>query len=246
MRAERVAFGGAPPPLSRASVHLWRIALDQPTALVDLLATTLSDDERLRADRYHFEHDRRRFVVARGALRALLGLYSGLAPREVGFVYGSQGKPALVPTGADDLRFNLSHSHELAVCAVTRGREIGVDLERIRPLPDLEQIAAQYFSARENATLCALPAAQRTAAFFDCWTRKEAYVKATGQGLTLALDAFDVSLAPGEAARLLRVAGDLAEVARWRLQALAIAAGYAATLAAEGQDWEPVDCAWLA
>lgn len=222
--------------LPGGEVHVWRAALDPPAGLVRRLAQTLSADESERAGRFHFERDRRRFIVGRGVLRALLGRYLGLEPPQLRFGYGPQGKPhladALETVDADALRFNLAHSHELALYAFTRGREIGVDLEHIRALPDAGQIAARFFSAGENAAWLALPESQRLEAFFNCWTRKEAYLKAGGDGLARPLDQFEVSLAPGEAVAL-RVQGQVEETARWRLQAIDAADGYIAALAVE-------------
>jgi 4'-phosphopantetheinyl transferase len=231
-----------PPPadlrLADDDVHLWRASLDQPEPGVRQLVGTLCDDERARAERYRFEQDRRRYIVAHGALRAILGRYLGLPPHQVQFSYGPHGKPYLSQgSSRSPLQFNLSDSHELALYAFTRGRRIGVDLEHVRPMPDADQIAARFFSPRENAAWQALPPDQRQGAFFRCWTRKEAYVKALGEGLAQPLDEFDVTLAPGEPARLLHVEGDPQAAARWTLTTLVPAPGYAAALAVEGIDW---------
>jgi 4'-phosphopantetheinyl transferase len=212
---------------------------------VDRFFRTLSPDEVERAERFRFERHRRRFVVGRGVLRALLGRYLGVEPARISFGYGARGKPhlsgALSGTG---VRFNLAHSHEMALYVVTRGRDVGIDLEHVRPMPDAEDIGARFFSPHEHEILCALPPGQRLGAFFDCWTRKEAYIKATGDGLARPLDEFDVSLAPGEPARLLRVAEDPAEVDRWSLQALSPDAGYAAALVVEGRGWRLACWCW--
>jgi 4'-phosphopantetheinyl transferase len=162
-------------------------------------------------------------------LRRLLGGFLGLEPERVELRYGPHGKPCV-----EGLRFNLAHSHELALYAFSRGRELGVDLERIRPLRDAAAIAERYFSAEENAVLRSLPEIQRHEAFFRCWTRKEAYLKALGDGLARPLDSFDVTLAPGEPARLLRVQGAPDEAARWSLLHLDPAPGFVGALAAEG------------
>ncbi len=224
--------------LSDNEIHVWRASLDQPAAYVGQLRQTLSPDERSRAERFQFERDRRRFIVGRGVLRAILGYYLSLDPGRLQFRYGPRGKPCLSEElGGDTLQFNLAHSHELALYAFTAGREIGIDLEYIRPIPDIEQIAARFFSASENATWRILPANQKQEAFFNCWTRKEAYLKATGNGLAQPLDQFDVSLAPGEPVRLLRVRGASEEVSRWSLAALTPAPGYVAAVAIEGHDW---------
>jgi 4'-phosphopantetheinyl transferase len=150
------------------------------------------------------------------------------------FGYNPYGKPALVgEEGEKGLRFNVSHSHGLALYAITRGREIGVDLERIRPFPDLIGLAERFFSPKEVAALRTLPAPMQTEAFLTCWTRKEAYIKAKGEGLSLPLSQFEVSLAPGEPSALLRTQWDALEASRWSLHALTPGPGYVAALAVE-------------
>ncbi|HZP83813.1 MAG TPA: 4'-phosphopantetheinyl transferase superfamily protein [Chthonomonadaceae bacterium] len=213
-------------------VHVWRGSLVQPAAFVESLATTLSPDERARAAAFYFERDRQRFLVGRGLLRALLSAYLGIPARRIAFTYGPRGKPALSEACGCDLTFNVSHSHDLALYAITRARRIGVDIERIREL-DVEGVAARFFSPAEIAALRALPAQERPAAFFRCWTRKEAFVKARGDGLALPLNQFDVSLTPG-AARLSSIRWDTEEAARWHLEELSVGGHYVAALAVEG------------
>jgi 4'-phosphopantetheinyl transferase len=238
-----------PPPaeltLSSAQVHVWRVGLEPDASSVEQLQRSLSADESQRAARFYFEPDRRRFIVARGALRDILGRYLGMPPSELGFCYSSYGKPALahVP-GEGRLRFNVSHSYELALVAVTRDREVGVDLEYLRLDIACEEIAAHFFSARERASLRALPAEVKHQAFFNCWTRKEAYIKAHGEGLSLPLDQFDVSLAPGEPAALLATRHDYRDARRWSLQALMPGPGYAAAVAVGGQGWDLTCWQW--
>ncbi|MFL7793851.1 MAG: 4'-phosphopantetheinyl transferase superfamily protein [Anaerolineae bacterium] len=220
--------------LSSDDVHIWCASLEQPDGRVHRLAQTLSGDEMARAERFRFEGDRRRFIVSRGVLRAILGQYLGIEPSHLNFSYGQHGKPSLAAGfGGDALRFNLAHSHELALYAFTRGREVGVDLERVRPLPDAGEIAARFFSRRENAELEGIPDCRKLEAFFTYWTCKEAYIKATGDGLARNLDQVEVSLAPGPA-RLLSVGGALEEAARWSLLAMNPASGYVAAVAFEG------------
>jgi len=219
-------------------VHVWRAVLDVPESQVRSLWDTLTADECQRAERYVFEKDRTHFVVARGLLRVLLGCYLRQDPPHLRFIYGPHGKPALATdTGGGALHFNVSHSHGLALYAITRGREVGVDVERIRPEVAQEKIAERFFSPREVTVLRALPAVLQATAFFACWTRKEAYIKATGAGLALPLGQFDVSLAPDEPAALLRTAWDPQEAARWALQDLAPAPDYRAAVAVAGYDW---------
>ena len=194
-------------------------------------AAVLSDDERARADRFACERDRRRFVVARAGLRRVLGARLGARPESVELVYGAHGKPALAPRFADcDLRFNLSHRDDLAVYAISSGREIGVDVEAIHEIPDADPIAARFFSAREYEEYRALDPHDRPRAFFNCWTGKEAFVKAIGDGVFHALDRFDVTLAPGEPARILRVEDTPGEECGWRLERFFPAAGFVAAV----------------
>lgn len=226
------------PALGRGDVHVWRTGLDQPAGAVALLAESLSGDERDRAARFYFERDRRRFTVARGELRALLGAYLGVPAAAIAFDYGSHGKPRLAGAlAAGDLRFNVSHSAGVALYAVARGREVGVDVEGHREDFATAEIAERFFSPAERGALAALPLDRRCAAFFACWSRKEAYIKARGLGLSLALDGFDVSLAPGEPAALLATRDDPAERDRWTLRALDPGPGLAGAIAAEGRDW---------
>jgi 4'-phosphopantetheinyl transferase len=220
--------------LTPGSIHIWRAALEQPASVLAQLARTLSPDESARAARFHFERDQRHFTVGRGILRNLLAGYLSLPPAALAFTYGPQNKPTLATSLSVDLRFNLSHSHGQALFAFTIGREIGVDLEAIRRLDDAAAIARRFFSAQEYTTLMSLPTGQQPEGFFNCWTRKEAYIKALGQGLSHPLNAFDVSLKPGEPAALLAVRGDPHEVARWSMLALTPVAGYVAALVVEG------------
>lgn len=224
--------------LGSKTVHVWRANLDQNPSQIALFQNSLDDDERSRADRFYFSRDRERFIVARGILRAILGRYSNRAPNSLSFRYSNHGKPVLVSeSDLDAIRFNLSHSHGEALYAVSRGREIGVDLEFIRGDLEAEQIAERFFSHSENETLRALPLSLRRYAFFLCWTRKEAYIKARGEGLSMPLDQFDVSLIPDEPAALLSIQSDSDEAHRWSLRNLNPADGYAAALAAKGHDW---------
>lgn len=209
------------------------------------LEQTLSDDERRRAGRYYFQSDCEHFIVARGVLRSILSSYLGVEAHELRFGYGAYGKPSLMlPSDAADLRFNLSHAGGLALYAVTRDRAIGIDLEYLRADMECMQIAARFFSPREHAMLCALPAAARLEAFFTCWTRKEAYIKARGEGMALPLDQFDVSLTPGEPAQLLGVRRDLDDPGLWSLQGFSPRPGYIAAVAVEGHDWHLTRRLW--
>jgi 4'-phosphopantetheinyl transferase len=228
-------------------VHVWCAFLDQPAARAQQLAQTLSADERMRAERFYFERDRKRFIVGRGLLRTILGCYLGIAPNRLQFCYGPRGKPDLAEIcGGRKLCFNLSHSQGLALYGITRDRKIGIDLEHIRPISKTEQIAERFFSVRENAVFRALPPSKKQVAFLNCWTRKEAYLKAIGEGLVRSLEQIEVSLAPGEPARLLSIEGDLQSAERWILQELTPALGYVAALVVEGYGWRLKCWQWTA
>jgi 4'-phosphopantetheinyl transferase len=220
-------------------VHVWKVGLDLPEETTSALRRVLSPDERARADRFHFARDRARYTVAHAALRRVLARYVAAPAGGLRFTTNEYGKPALAgEAAARDVRFNLSHSHALAVVAVTSGREVGVDVERVRPDVECMEIAGHYFSARESASLASLPASLRVQGFFACWTRKEAYIKATGLGLSQALDRFDVSLEPGPGAALLGCADDPTAATRWTMRDLEPAPGYAGALVVEGSDWD--------
>lgn len=223
-----------------SDVHVWRAALDVGTSCAGKFHPMLSEDEQTRAGRFYFRKDRERFIVARGLLRSILGCYLNIEPGHVRFEYGAYGKPALAPElGAQGIRFNLSHSDGLALYAIARGREVGVDVEQLRPDFAGSEIAKRFFSAREVSMLFALPENLRVEAFFHCWTRKEAYIKARGEGLTLPLSDFDVSLIPGEPARLLYTSAGPKETSRWNLGQLNVSeCDFVAALAVEGHDWQ--------
>ena len=190
-------------------------------------AGVLSDAERQRATRFAFDRDARRFILARARLRQLLAARLGERPESVELVYGAHGKPALARRFADcDLRFNVSHRDEVAVYAFSSGRAIGIDVEAVRAVPHADAIAAHLFSDRENAAYRALDPRDRPLGFFHCWTRKEAFVKALGDGLCHPLDRFDVSLAPGEPAAVLRVEDMPGDRCGWRLQSFSPAPGF--------------------
>ncbi len=222
--------------LGRQEVQLWTVSLDAPPDHGQSHLACLSEDERERAKRYRFEQDRSRFVAARAALRRILGGCVGLPAAEVVFEYGAYGKPALAGGLSGEVQFNLSHCEGLALIAVTSGRRVGVDLERIRSAVAKEALAERFFSDVEVAALRALPPEQQDEAFFACWTRKEAYIKARGDGLSIPLDAFSVSLIPGEPPALLDCSGFPDDVGGWSLQSFTPAPGFVAALAVEGGD----------
>ena len=217
-------------------IHVWYASLDQPVATFQRLTQTLSMNERTRAKRFHFKQDKKRFIVGRGILRTILGCYLRIEPSRLQFCYGENGKPALANTlGKGAIHFNLSHSDGLALYFFSQDREIGVDIERVHDIDDIEQIARCFFSVRENVMFRALPKSKKKEAFFNCWTRKEAYIKAIGDGLTCPLNQFDVTLTPGEPACLLEIKGDKQVASRWSICELSPAPGYKAALAAKAR-----------
>ena len=225
-----------PAGLSNGEVHIWRFRLDWTNEHVSRFESALSADERRRADRFRIGDLRRRFVAGRLLLKAVLGAYLDCLWGTVEFSYGPHGKPRLAEAFASGgLEFNLAHSHELALVALTKGCAVGVDVEAIRPMRDAERIIRRFFSPSEQAEFLALPEAERLAAFFRGWTRKEAFLKATGTGLATELDAFDVTLGPDEPAALLRVDDDPSGPARWSLHDLDSRPGFAAALAVSGR-----------
>jgi len=215
--------------LETGTAHVWRIALDQDDDMLQRFRSTLEGGELNRAGRFHFDKHRRRFIVARGFLRTVVARYLGWQPEALRFEYGAFGKPAL--GSGHTLRFNLSHSNEVALLAVALDAEIGVDVEHIRADFATEDIALRYFSRAEVEVFNALPPAERVAAFFRCWTRKEAYIKAIGKGFSQALDAFDVTFAPGIAPALLRAEED--DASRWWMSDVEVGEGYAGALIVE-------------
>jgi 4'-phosphopantetheinyl transferase len=215
--------------LSGKDVHVWTLRTEASSAVVARFELVLAPDEKDRAARFRFDHLRRSFVLARGALRMLLGCYLDVSSASIQFKYGSKGKPTLVAPAYVD--FNVSHSRGLAVFAFTAGREIGVDVEQIRPLEDMQIIADRYFYSEEAAEIMSLTADQRQRAFFHCWTRKEAYIKAIGDGLSTPLNGFRVTLHPSQPARLIHLAHDASFAEAWTLRDLRLAANYTAAIA---------------
>ena len=194
----------------------------------------------MRASSFRFERHRRRFVAARGILRSIFGRYLACEPAEIRFEYGSHGKPRMVqPELRIKIEFNIAHSDDLALLAFGLGRKVGVDLEKMRDIPEMPQLVSRNFSARESAAWRSLPQAERKLAFFNCWVRKEAFVKAVGDGLSYPLQAFDVSLLPGEKPELLAISGEAVAAKRWTLFGVEAAEGFAAALVAEGSEWRP-------
>ena len=220
--------------LGNNDVHLWRASLDCEEAVLRRLETSLSAEEKSRAAKFVFAADRDHFIAARGILRELLAKYLHDSASAVKITYGRHGKPTLSSSDLDcSLHFNLSHSRGLAVYAFSMRREVGIDLEPIRSDFATEDIAERFFSPAEIKELASLPAPLKAKGFFQCWTRKEAYIKARGEGLQIPLDSFSVALTPGEPEQLRS-----ADSARWSLRAFQPAEGYAGAVVGEGKGWE--------
>ena len=201
------------------------------------VAASLSECERQRASRFTFERERSRFIVARATLRQLLAARLGVRPEEVELVCGAHGKPSLGPRFADsDLHFNVSHCDDLAVYAFSWGHEIGVDVEAVRWFVDAGDVAARFFSPRENAAYAALDSLERPLGFFNCWTRKEAFIKALGDGLSHPLDSFDVTLAPNEPPKILRVDNTPGEQCGWSMDSFVPMPGFVAAVVTENHE----------
>jgi 4'-phosphopantetheinyl transferase len=223
------------PALGQNEIQVWRIPLARSAAEVSQLQTCLSAAELAQAARFHFAADQRRFVVRRAVLRQLLAATCHTSPDAVQLGLGTQGKPFIAQSGrTGDLRFSCSHSADWALVALARGIELGVDLEQQRNLPDAAELARRFFSNDEVCALEQLPPALKTAGFFNCWTRKEAFVKALGLGLSCPLNRFTVSLAPDRPAALLAVADDPAAVQQWSMVALDAGPDFSAALVFEG------------
>ena len=234
----------ATPELADNEIHVWRASLNWGQTTLRAFESSLADDERARAERFIFGSDRDHFIAARGFLRDLLGAYLHCAPKTIDFSYGPYGKPSVATRGSrPQVCFNLSHSHGVALIAIGCKRQIGIDIELIRPEFAGEEIAKRYFSPREIEELSKLPVELRAKGFFLCWTRKEAYVKARGDGLHVPLDSFSVSVSPGAPAKLLS-----ADESRWRVESfvpsLVSQPNYVASLVAEGKDWRPRYFKW--
>jgi 4'-phosphopantetheinyl transferase len=228
-------------------VHTWCANLDAPPDTSARLYATLTSDERLRSARFRFERDRRRFVVAHGVLRDILARYLQTGPGRIRYVHNAFGKPDLGPEFGDRLKFNLSHSGDLALIAVALAANVGVDLEYIQPQSEYADIARCFFSAAEVDCLSALPSDRYAEAFVSCWTKKEAYLKACGEGLATPLNSFSVPVTADPAQTSVDVSvasNDILPAKRWSLYALRPAPGYAGALAIEGNGWRLRQWQW--
>jgi 4'-phosphopantetheinyl transferase len=234
---------GAISHLGPGEVHVWSALLNPASAEIARFSETLSQDEKERANRFRFEKNRNEFIISRGSLRVLLGSYLGIPAHELSFAYSRYGKPYLADSDhISRMEFNLSHSEGMVVLAFTRGRKVGVDIESVERNFDFEEIAERFFSLAEQQMLRNIPAEQRGTAFFRCWTRKEAYIKALGNGLSHPLFEFDVSIAPKQISALLATRPDPSEADKWLIRDLPVAAGYVAALAVEADHASKRNC----
>lgn len=215
-------------------VHIWHIPLGGPAGLIHTSRNLLSADEVQRADRFHFEKDRHAFIIARAAMRQILGHYGNVAPKNLIFSYGPRGKPELSPE-VNLIKFNLSHSQEFALLAVAQGLCLGIDIEFVNQTIAVEEIAERFFSPNEVRALSAFAGRQKVEAFYSCWTRKEAYIKALGEGLSVPLDSFDVAFDASAPAALLRVRTSPGEVSRWSMYDIVMPPTYKAAVVVEGK-----------
>jgi 4'-phosphopantetheinyl transferase len=234
-------FNRSPLDLPEGDVHVWKARLNFGEAALRHMNNLLSEDEKKRASRFVFQPDRDRFIASRGVLRELLGKYLQMPPAEIAFHYGPRGKPFL-PESLENrtVHFNVSHSHDLGLFAFSSRKRVGVDIEFIRHDFGGEEIAERYFSTQELEELRALPMTLREEGFFRCWTRKEAYIKALGDGLLIPLKSFRVSLTPGRPARL-----ESADSSFWTLRSINPDPGYVAALVGEGRGWKLRCMDWI-
>lgn len=202
-------------------IHVWQAKLNQPDDRIAKYLESLAPEERQRAGQFLFDIHKRRFISARGILRNILSRYLDTDPARIRLAYEAKGKPYLLDAGARNIQFNLSHSDDFVLYAIAPGNHVGIDLEVMRPVHDMEDVAKHSFSPNEYAALQRMPDDEKLAAFFNCWTRKEAYIKALGHGLSMPLDSFDVSLEPSEQSRLLhsfvRSQNDLSCSSSWSI-----------------------------
>lgn len=227
-----------PPRLINNEVHIWQLNLKQLDLHAFTFASILSEREKMRAGSFRFKKNKKRFIIGRGILRIILGFYLNIKPELLEFHYGPYGKPQLNEKNYNEaIQFNLTHSHELALCAFTRGRRLGIDLEYITNIPDLKVITTHIFSRRENMIFKKIPKNKKLNAFLKCWTIKEAYSKAMGTGLTELYKQFDFSFSLGISTSKHKMKKYVKKTSNWSLMSFAPLPDYTASLVVEGKDW---------
>lgn len=220
--------------LSYSKVHIWHASLEATAEQLCKFHNVLSHDEMQRAERFYFDGDRKHFIVARALLRHILSVYTECEPGRHSFKYNPYGRPSL--NNEHSLRFSVTHSGAEALYAIARDRDIGIDIEYIHPLKGSDQIVERFFSKAEKAAFHNLPEQSRNRAFFNCWTRKEAYLKALGKGLSHPLDEFSVSFLPGESAISIPTQGDMREEPDWTIKDIRVNSGYVAAVVVQGHE----------
>lgn len=228
-------------PPTDSDIHVWYASLNGTAHELFRYRSLLSQDETDRAMRFVFEKDRNHYIVGRGLLRTILGGYLGLEPAQLTFVYGPHGKPALQSgQSAQAIEFNLSHSNDLVLYAFNLNRRIGVDVEYLIPMTDMDDFAEQFFTPRESAWINSLPGIQKEDAFFKTWTCKEAFLKANGSGLTVPINQVEISLKAEGTVELIAIGEDQEQAANWHIEMFSPLPGYQAALAVEGHDGQIV------
>ena len=221
--------------LDTDEVHVWCVLLDNLLPQIKILSQKLSSDEDKRARCFYFERDKNRYIIGRGVLRTIISGYIGVEASQLQFCYGKHGKPYLENNcNNPKLYFNMSHSDNLALYAFSCNRKVGIDIERIRDLPDMEQLAECSFSYNDKIVFHTMPGDMKRKVFFECWARKEAYLKGVGEGLWQQLDSFDVLSKTGDPANLLTIGENSQKTTKWYVQDLSPAFGFAAACASEG------------
>lgn len=224
--------------LSREIVHIWRAVLDLSERSIHQLKRSLSIDEMIKAERFNFEHHKNQYIIARGILRLILACYLSIEPVSIRFCYEKDGKPRLQnASGRTDIQFNLSHSDGLALYVFTRGNKAGIDLERIHDFPEMEQIVEQFFSAKERALFCALPASEKKKTFFNWWTRKEALMKATGIGLSYTSQQIDFLPTDKKSIESLEILRNVGDHTKWSIWDVRPAEEFAGAVVIEKGNW---------
>lgn len=228
-------------PLTDSDIHIWCASLSASAEDLSRYTTLLSQDELERAKRFHFERDHNHFIVGRALLRTFIGSYLDMEPSQIEFVYGQYGKPALKTVlHKKHLEFNLSHSKDFAVYAFGLDRKIGIDLEHIRPMPDMDDFVRQFFSLRENVLVNSLSGKQKEETFFKIWTCKEAFLKANGSGLTVPINQVEISVEHDGSITLLSIGGGREQADAWRLELFSPSPDHQAALVVEGHNVQVV------